>query len=93
LGAFKRKVLCPRLCTRIEEGRNHVGDGVDTRQIRPFVSIAFKACECEVEVCGGATVFAGNDMVNLMGQGHIVLMQLVILAPFLGALPDASTQR
>jgi hypothetical protein len=86
-------VLCPCVCTRIEEGRNHVGGGIDTRQIRPFVSIALEARKREVEVCGGTAVFAGNDMVNLMGQGHIVLMQLAILAPFLGALSDASTQR
>jgi hypothetical protein len=31
-------------------------------------------------------------MVNLMGQGHIVLMQLAILAALLGTLPDASAQ-
>jgi hypothetical protein len=31
-------------------------------------------------------------MVNLMAQGHIVLMQLAILAALLGALPDTAAQ-
>jgi hypothetical protein len=37
-GAGKRKGLCPCLGTRIEEGRGHPGDGIDTRQIRSPLS-------------------------------------------------------
>jgi hypothetical protein len=74
MGPASAKCSCPYLGTRIEERRRHPGGGIDTRQIRSFIAIAFETRECKVEVGGGATVFAGNNMVNLMGQGHIVLM-------------------
>ena len=42
---------------------------------------------------GMAAVFAWQDMVNMMGQGDIVLMQQAVLALLLCSLSDAPTQR
>jgi hypothetical protein len=70
--------------------------GVKSRVIAPLLPlppIALEACEREVRARGETTVFAGYDVVNLVGQGHIVLMQEAILAPLLGTLSDVPTQR
>ena len=93
LGSCQYKVFLPHVDTRIEQWGDHTRGRIDSAQIRAFSPIAFEACEREVAAHGVATVLARQDMVNMMGQGDIVLMQQTVFAPLLRSLSDAPTQR
>ena len=87
------KVFLPHVGTRIEKWGDRTRGRIDSAQIRAFPPIAVEACKGEVPAHGAAAVFARQDMVNMVGQGDIILMEQAVLAPPLRPLPDVPTQR
>ena len=90
---FQCKVFLPHVDTRIEKWGDRTRGRIDSAQIRAFPPIAVEAREGEVAAHGVAAVFARQDMVNMVGQGDIILMEQAVLAPPLRPLPDVPTQR
>lgn len=86
-------MFLPDVGTRIEKWSDCTCGSIDGAQIRAFPPIAVEAREREVAAHGVATVFAWQDMVNMMGQGDIILMEQAVLTSLLRPLPDVSTQR
>jgi hypothetical protein len=93
LCAFQCKVFLPHVDTRIEKRSDRTRGRIDSAQIRAFPPIAVEAREGEVAAHGVAAVFAWQDMVNMMGQGNIILMEQAVLTLLLRSLSDAPTQR
>ena len=86
-------MFLPHVDTWIEKWGDRTRGRIDSAQIRAFPPIAVEAREGEVAADGMATVFARQDMVNMVGQGNIILMEQAIFAPPLRPLPDVPTQR
>jgi hypothetical protein len=93
LGSFQCKVFLPHVDTRIEKWGDRTRGSIDSAQIRAFPPIALEAREGKVADHGVAAVFARQDMVNVMGQGNIILMQQAVLTLLLRPLSDAPPQR
>jgi hypothetical protein len=92
-GPFKSKVLLPRLRARIEERNDRAVNRINCRQVGAFTPIAFQASEREVVASRVAAMFEGDNVINMMGKGDILLMKQAILAPLPCALHDAPPQR
>jgi hypothetical protein len=92
-GSFQRKVFMPHVGTRIEQWGNHTCGGINRGQIRALPPIAVKARKREVAAHGVATMFTWQDVVNMVGQGDIILMEQAVLTLLLRTLSDAPTQR
>lgn len=93
LSSFQCKVFLPHVGTRIEQWGDRPRGRIDSAQIRAFPPIAVEARQGKVATHGVATVLAWQDVVNMMGQGDIILMQQAVLALSLRPLSDAPTQR
>ena len=93
LGSCQCKVFLPHVDTRIEKWGDRTRGSIDSAQIRAFPPIAVEARQGKVAAHGVAAVFARQDMVNMMGQGNIILMEQAVLTLLLCPLSDAPTQR
>ena len=65
VSALDDKMIGPGVSTRIEQCRDSARIGIDTREVRPFVSVVAVAGESEAAGIAGATVLLRYDVFDM----------------------------
>lgn len=90
--ALQTKVFRPTIAARIEERHNRAAFRVDGSQIAPFETIAESAGQREIAGIGGATVFHGDDVIDLVRREGHRFRDKTILAAVVSAQPYRTPQ-
>jgi len=77
-------MLLPALPPGVKKRNNFSGQGVRSSDVTPFVSIAEQTRERQVAQCGGTSVLAGDNVIELIADVAVVLVDQTVLAPSSG---------
>jgi len=80
------EMLFPNVATRIEESRDRMRVGVDTREIGAFAKIAPPAGERQILFVVSSPVASGDDVLNLKKLREVTLRDVTILTPASGSV-------
>jgi len=91
-GCSKDEVILPTVSPRMEEAYKRAPLCVDRTYIAPFPHITSKAGVGQVIAVRPASMFAADNVVDLMGRIRVPVMEKAILTTIGGALCDESSQ-
>ncbi len=87
------KMARPLVASRIEKRDNFSRHGVDTSDVRPFVTVARKTAKAKVaRLCHTFVIFC-DDVVDLKRNSLVFLRDLAVLATVPGSPPNQFLQR
>lgn len=83
---FDAKVAIPRIVARVEKTNHFQRLRIARILIRPFERIALRAAPSQILHPTFATVLAGEDVIQLMGESHVLFMNEAVFTTTTGAL-------
>jgi hypothetical protein len=78
----------PLVPSRIEKRNDFPGSGVNACNIGALVVVASEASQAKIAGPSHATVFSGDDVIDMEGEPIEALRYLTVLAAFIRALPN-----
>lgn len=74
--------------TRVKQAHDGAGDGIDACDARPLVLVAWQTGERPIACIVGATVFGGDDVIELVPDGNGPLRHTAVFADSGGPLAN-----
>jgi hypothetical protein len=86
------EVVVPFVSPGIEKPRQFPREGIDAREVRPFVPVAVNASQGQVSEHGWSAMLTGNDVVDFKGHREVSRGKAAVFANALGTPPDLANQ-
>jgi hypothetical protein len=86
------KVFSPNVCSRVRQAHNLSRHWIAASDVRPFMSVAMEARQCQIVEVGFPVMLSGDDMVDLKRKTVVRKRDPAILASLTGPLPNLLNQ-
>lgn len=90
--SLELKVPDPEVSTRMKQANEFTRDGIESRDVRPFVTVAVRASEGEIVQHAFSPVLLGDYVIQLEWQWKGELRDSAIFAALSCAIPHRSRQ-